>query len=119
MVYDTEHTQVIDMGRGVGVRRIRSVGLDLGLLARALANFAAKSGAWTRMVCLLPATVGSIRPKASIIVQLLPVMLDAARGGVFANLPRYTLQHPTARDTVKPHGRSFLRGPNWASTSAS
>ena len=110
-----QHTQVVGVGGGVRARHILSVGLDLGLPTGALATLAAKSSAQNAYVvsCLL-ADHGFVYLEAPFIVQLLPVMLAAARGAVFNGIPPYDLwEHPPAVGKIPPHGSdagSYLVG---------
>jgi molybdenum storage protein len=110
-----EHTQVVGVGPGVRARHILSVGLDLGLPTGALATLAAKSSAQNAyMVSCLLANHGFVYLEAPFIVQLLPAMLEAARGAVFNGIPPYDLwEHPPAVGKIPPHGSdagSYLVG---------
>jgi molybdenum storage protein len=110
-----EHTQVVGVGPGVRARHILSVGLDLGLPTGALATLAAKSSAQNAyMVSCLLANHGFVYLEAPFIVQLLPAMLEAARGAVFNGIPPYDLwEHPPALGKIPPHGSdtgSYLVG---------
>jgi molybdenum storage protein len=110
-----EHTQVVGVGPGVRARHILSVGLDLGLPTGALATLAAKSSAQNAyMVSCLLANHGFVYLEAPFIVQLLPAMLEAARGAVFNGIPPYDLwEHPPAVGKIPPHGSdtgSYLIG---------
>jgi molybdenum storage protein len=110
-----EHTQVVGVGPGVRARHIFAVGLDLGLPTGALATLAAKSSAQNAyMVSCLLANHGFVYLEAPFIVQLLPAMLEAARGAVFNGIPPYDLwEHPPAVGKIPPHGSdtgSYLVG---------
>ena len=79
------HKMIIGVGAGVRSRHIFSVGLDLGLPTGALATLSAKDSAQNAyMVSCLLAQHGFVYLEAPFIVQLLPAMLAAARGAVFA-----------------------------------
>jgi molybdenum storage protein len=101
-----QHMQVVGVGPGVRGRHILSVGLDLGLPTGAIATLAAKSSAQNAyMVSCLLANSGFVYLEAPFIVQLLPAMLEAARGAVFNGIPPYDLwEHPPALGKIPPHG---------------